>query len=601
MTLHSVAATAALLASAAGALAQIGAPELIIKRTDTPINAPDEFWPTSSFDSASIDNAGNVLFSAQLDVSGVGTAVNGNRRMVIRGTPGNLVQVARDGNPTGSGAGPLTPGATRLNNPNNWWHNSFSATSSSFGLQTNSVMTSSGSVYIASALNGPGASSTNNTAFWTGPATAPVHRAQRGITTVAGGAGFATNLNFSSSSVRINNSGQTLIQSALSGGDVVGTTNDNGFFRVNTDSTVTTMYRRGDVAPRFGDSALRLGTAPTFGYFMNEAGKFATLATVTGGTVPAVTSGALQDNNVVFNSLRGSLDSVVRQGETTGLSSGLSYAKGAFPFGQLNNPLSATSHWFPSRVEGTGVNATNDTVLMESRWDAGLNQHVLTQHLRRGDASPFAGANFNTWNTANSRVHGNNNLILAGTLADAGGGVTTANDEYILFRDSATGTLTPFAREGALLSSFTSNPAALGSLPADAVFGNNLASGSFPGMNALNTVIFQARFTGTGITPNVNDTGIFVWTPSDGLSLVARTGSVVDPSMAAWIQLSYQNGAAGGGTMFSLSDTNWFTFRAADSFNNNALYRVIVPAPGAGLLALVGAGFAARRRRARAV
>ena len=205
--------------------------------------------------------------------------------------------------------------------------------------------------------------------------------------------------------------------------------------------------------------------------------------------------------------------------------------------------------------------------------------------------------NWNTWNTSNSRVHGTNSLILAGSLADAGAGITTTNDEYILFRNPSSGSLTPIAREGSLLSSFANSPANLGTIPSDAVFTGSLASGSAPGLNGLNTVVFQATFTGTGVVANTNDRGIFVWTPTGGLSLVARTGSVVDPSMGAWVQLSYQNLASASGSAMSLSETNWFSFRVQDQFGNNALYRVMIPAPGAAMLAVVGGLFAARRRR----
>jgi hypothetical protein len=384
----------------------------------------------------------------------------------------------------------------------------------------------------------------------------------------------------------VNNAGQVVFNSELTGGDVVGTTNNNGLW-ISGPSGTSMIMRRGDQAPGLASGVL-LGPAPTFGYLNNANGRTWFGNRLTGaGIVDA-------NNDALFGTVDGSLSFIAREGESQGLPASTNYASASnfvTPFTPVGLGITQNnSAWYAASLGGAAVTTANDQALMR------YNSGTFSTEWRKGDATPITGVNFGSLNTGNSGLSRNEFATLATSLVDAGGGVTSSNDESIWFKQMGQSPVL-IARENSLLTSF-GELGNLAGLPADATFavGGSMVSGSFTNVNILGQVIFQGRVSGTGITANVNDSALFYWDALTGLSVIARTGTVLDPLMGTITQVNvtntnYAEGVAG------LSDNGWITFRTRDSVGNTAIYRVQVPAPGAVGALAIGLALASRRRR----
>jgi len=184
--------------------------------TPVPGTSSTEQWNRSGpFDNPRIDNAGNVVFGAVMNSSSPGGVVaTSNRRGVWYGGPGTLQMIARDG--TTTPVAPLTAGMP-LPNPNSWWLNS---TTNGTGLASTPTLAPNGTMFILGQLNGTGATTSNNTAFWTGQAGSLGIVAQRGFLpapygVAPGTGGMAWNSNLNSSQAGVNNAGQVMFTASL--------------------------------------------------------------------------------------------------------------------------------------------------------------------------------------------------------------------------------------------------------------------------------------------------------------------------------------------------------------------------------------------------
>jgi hypothetical protein len=597
-TVMQLVAAAAATAMGFSALAQTTGLQLVVDNVTLPDGAgtpggqfaalDGEYVAKFGIDNAAVDNNGNVIFRGQLDISGIGTATTANRFFIGYGAPGALQMLARDG-----------AGNPHLANPNNWSHNS---TTNSTGIQGSIAMTSNGTIMVSSNLNGSGATTNTTSAFWTGPANNLQLASQRGVFNNvipnSSGATINQSMTISTSQNRINGNGKTFLPITFTGGNVSGTTNNDGMFIVSP-SGLTQIMRKNDIAPGLGDATLRFGASSSFGQLINSFDEVAFPSPLlTGsGTTPVTTT----NNDVLWTNAGGSLTPIAREGGSQGLSGGLTWQSmfngaptASSPFGVIGF-TNTHSFVFGGSVTGPGVTVgVNDQVL--AKWNAG----TVTPFLRKGDTCTFANANANWggFSTSNSRAFGNGTVLLSGVLADNGSTtITTDNDEYIAML-KPDNSLTQIARDGALLTNFGS-AANLGSLPADAIFfgQGSLSAGPQMCYNSKGQVIFQCSVAGTGITNAVNSSCIFAWDPNVGLILVARTGSILNPNMGALTQLSYNSTLTGDGTSQCFTD-NWFAFKAADSFGNNAIYRTqIIPAPATALVGLGGLVAVGRRRR----
>ena len=585
----SLLAAAAATAIGFSANAQLINSGVVIERTSTPPGAPNDFFPTNAFDNPAINNDGRILFTGILDNSGAGGATTANRRCLFYGAPGSMQLLARDGQ-TGAAdtmGNPLN-GPT-LPNPNNWVHNT---TTNGAGLVSNAVMTSNGTIFVSSSLNGTGATTTNNTAFWTGAAGSLSVVAQRGHATLGlapgtAGASFNSNMNLSTSQQRVNRNGQVFFQSSLTGGDVSGTTNNDGLFLLSPTSR-TLISRKGAQAPGFGDPNIKFGTSTAFGHALNtfgDVGFVSPLLTGSGGVSTA-------NDSVVWSNTSGTLLPVAREGDATSIA-GTNYGTSFSPIGQPMDRM--RNYYFTNAITGAGVTANvNDQVIFQ--YSGSTNS--VSPLMRRGDASFVPGATYSAFNNSNTKSMTDGGLLFCGGLNQDGVLITADNDSYIAIR-KPDGSIRPVVREGGLAASFGSI-GNLGGLPADTIItgSTDLAAGSSAIANALGQVVFQGSIAGTGITTNVDDRCLFAWDPNVGLILVARSGSQMTPNTGVATSFSYYGSANGDGTSYALSDTGWLAYKGSDSFGNNVLFRTqIIPAPATALVGLAGLVAVGRRRR----
>ena len=554
--------------------------EPVIRRSDTPPGIPGEFFATFSFSNPKIDNAGNVVVDAVLDTTGGGTATTSNRRATYYGGPGTMQLLARDGGIAGF---PVLP------NPNNWTHNT---TTNGAGLAQGSTIAPNGRMMISSNLNGPGATTTNNTAFWTGAAGSLAVVAQRGVVpaTAPGttGAIWNSNLNLSPSQFDVNNAGQVVFNSQLTGGDTVtsGAGQNNSGVWIGSPGNVQMVMRQGqsnvtglnDIVTGLPDSTLQLGAATTFGMKLNGLGQVVlpNKLRVGSGATPVTTN----DDDVLLTTIGGSLRCIARQGEQApGLPTGYIFRTGVassfspLSFSPINN---AGSIYVLATLGGLAVPGVDDLVLYR------YNSSGWTIVWRSDDLAPvtgsvLAGSKFASLNLGNTRVNNAETLALAGFLrqdATLETPITGANDDVLyIFPVGQPAQLV--VRAGDLMN--------LPGFPPDAVWNYEGAQGG-TGFNNLGQYVFSSRFTGTGITPGVNDNAVFIWDPVQGIQVVARTGEQYgDPlTMALATQVTIDGRGNGEGGSAGFSDTGWLALRIGDNIGNQIVYRAKVNPPVAG-------------------
>ncbi len=554
--------------------------EAVIRRADTPPGIPGEFFATFAFSNPKIDNAGNVVVDVVLDTTGGGTATTSNRRATYYGGPGTMQLLARDGGIAGF---PVLP------NPNNWTHNT---TTNGAGLAQGSTIAPNGRMMISSNLNGPGATTTNNTAFWTGAAGSLAVVAQRGVVpaTAPGtsGAIWNSNLNLSPSQFDVNNAGQVVFNSQLTGGDTVtsGAGQNNSGVWIGSPGNVQMVMRQGqsnvtglnDIFSGLPDPTLQLGAASTFGLKLNGLGQVVlpNKLRVGSGVTPVTTN----DDDVLLTTIGGSLRCIARQGDQApGLPTGYTFRTGASsPFSPLSfSPINnAGSIYVLVTLGGLAVPSVDDLALY--RYNGGTWTIVWrSDDLAPVTGSVLAGSKFASLNLGNTRVNNAETLALAGFLrqdATLETPVTAANDDVLyIFPVGQPAQLV--VRAGDLMN--------LPGFPPDAVWDYNGANAG-GGFNNLGQYAFTSRFTGTGITLGVNDNAVFIWDPVQGIQMVAKTGEQYgDPlTMAPATQLSIDGRGNGEGGSAGFSDTGWLAVRVGDNIGNQIVYRAKVNPPVAG-------------------
>lgn len=537
-----------------------------------------EAWPKNSFDNPKIDNAGNIIFGGFMDINGPGGVTTANRRGAWwapnDGSP--IQMIARDGST-----------ATTLPNVNGWRLNS---TSNGTGLSSGPVLAPNGTLFLSGQLNGTGATTTNNTSFWTGKFGNIQQVAQRGflpgpngVAPGTAGALWNTNLNISPTQQGINNNGQLLMFSSLTGGDVSGTTNNSGLWLAGP-SGITMVMRKGQSAPGLGDPTITMADAPQFGLYINGSAEtaFVNKLTIGTGVTPVVATNA----NVMWSTIGGSLAPIARQGDVIPGMPGVRYsdASSASPFTNYSAGITNNhSVIFNSSLAGAVTAGVNDTALFK------YNGGTVTKLLQRGDALPLANCYYNLVNGGNTKLNSFDDMLLP--MSMTGSGVTSGINDQALFLRKADGTMQLIVREGDLVG--------LPELPADATFSDTaFTSEAGMGLNALDQVVFYTRISGTGIVPGVNDSCVFAWDPNLGMMLVAQAGMTFDyPNLAALTQVTIDSRFNGESGCSGFSDTGWLTWRGSDQFGNQAIFRTLIPEPGS--LALVALGVAALGLRRR--
>ena len=353
---------------------------------------------SSAFSNPVIDEDGVVFFRSAL----LGAVTSTDDRAFWRGTSAaDLELVIRSGD-----AAPGLPGLT-LNSP------------TSDGLGSGYRLSPSGSTFWGSRLDGPGVSSADDSALFSGFAGALGVVIREGDP-APGTAGAFLDSSFSSPSQQFtgwNRDGRLLFRTDLEGGDVVAGVNDEAWY-TGTVGALELLQRTGDVVLN-GEVIESLG----FVSQMNDAGVILHDATLsqTAGTMPALVT----NDKVLFLFVPGFGDLLVaREGDPAPDTSGAEFGNTYFTWSPSvgTNAFNSSGRFLlhSDLVKGDTVVGTNDRALYLG--DLG----GLTMVLRRGDPAPGTDGDFNTWNNSNTSI---NNLGTISTQGSLVGGSTSEGDD----------------------------------------------------------------------------------------------------------------------------------------------------------------------------
>ncbi|MCA8964066.1 MAG: hypothetical protein H6838_09555 [Planctomycetes bacterium] len=439
------------------------------------------------FDTPVMDLDGNVLFRARLLNTTGGTLTE--RGMFFGRANGDVHMFLQAGDQEPS----LTlPGVT------------LNTSSSSTGSPTGAGLPSSymispygGLIMFGASLNGPGVvytgTGTNSTAIYWGTPNALVILARRGDLAPSGGS--TLNTSFSSISQQasaLSGQGVAVFKSALTGGDVNGTENDNAWI-IGTPGNLQFLIREGDTLLN-GDVAIAtLG----FNAAINDAGMVVhdeTLST-TLGTNPATAN----DDKVILLTLPGNVHNILmREGDAAPGTVGAIYS-GSPTLAQGFSQTGQTA-FYSATANGDTVPGQNDGAIFAG----GLGGVQMV--VRKGDAITglAVGENLATITTGISYTD-NGGVAFVGFVA--GANVTSDNDAAI-FAGTA-GNVRVIAREG------DPAPGVPGGVIGSTSGGGIVNGTGTPKMNERGQIMFQP----TVLLNSTNYNALYSYDPVRGLEL----------------------------------------------------------------------------------
>lgn len=516
----SVSASAALGSSLALAVAAAafgsGSPEVLFKSTDTSVTPPgfpagSVAWSASTpFTNLTIADDGTVVFLGRLvdadsasppEIVAGGGGVLSNDRAIFYGTPGNWTLVAQAGI-----ANPLPGGPAGF---------TFNGTTGSNGLNTSSVSISpSGAIAISGTINYAGVTSATDTAMWTGMPGAMTLVAMEGSQAGSETGNVAYSSSLSIGFPRLNNAGQVIFHSNLTGTDVVppnasaGVTGTNMGVFVTGPTGASTFVRRGFPAPSIpGLPAGALTNAQDSGGFvMNGSGEAVYLTRLSNDSDPtSITSS--NDRALVSTVGGGPLCMVAREGDAIPGMEGMLYGPNASgsqsTFTIAGQGLTnAGTLLFQSTVSGPGI-TTNDQMMLTMAADG-----TVSKLLQKGDTVSGLGSDTITVFQNASFGITNSGFWAANVQVTAAG---TSSDEVLIVGASLDAVPAVAAREGQEIPGFPG--VTLGA------FWNNTSlviSGS-------GRVAFVGTLAGSGID-TTNNQGLFVWDAKGGLRMILQKG-----------------------------------------------------------------------------
>lgn len=500
----------------------------IVSTTDTSVpGIPGALWVPNQFNNPTIDNQGRVVFRGQVAGEGISTA---NRNVLMQGVPGSVAIVARDGSPV--------PG----NIPAGYVLNS---TTGIGGLGSANNISANGGVVVAGNINGPGATTSNDTAtYFVSSAGVASLLIREGDPYPGGGGSVISGSLTASSGFRVSNDGIGLFVPNLSGGDVSGTTNNTAVIRVSP-SGMTALYRRGAPAPGFAsDSGVTMNPSAFGLYVVGSEVEFGATLAGTGVTT--------SDDSARFTSLgapAGQLRMWVREGQALPGLNGITI-KPATSVTAAAIPIVGSNILFLSDLAGTGVTPNlDDKAIM---YEQNGSFQIL---LRRGQAIPnapsTAGGAMTFFSPQSSSFVPNSSGLLAfqGIFQNPDGSSvqSPAPSTFIGVR-KPDGTLITIARQG---------DAAPG-MPGES-FGS---WGGNSGICVSETgIVVFANSTSPG-----NLQSIFAWDEANGLRLLAKAGDTnFTGTPANQLTLIGSTGINGNGGFTGLSSNGWLVIRAGDS------------------------------------
>jgi hypothetical protein len=373
------------------------------------------------------------------------------------------------------------------------------------------------------------------------------------------GAVFKTPFATSVASTPINSSGVGYFAAGLTGGDVSGTTNDNGIFG-GAAGSLGLVARRGAAAPGV--------TGGTFGAFSNPIPMMANAngRLVFGNSLNQTGGVTSANDSVLYMHTPGAGPTLLaREGDAAPGTVGATYTSSfTMNAANLNNSSQAL---FAATLTGGDVSGTTNNSAFYIGTDSGA-----ALAWRNGSAAPGTDANFLSASAFNMCIDNAGRIALGSTLT--GGTVVSTNDSGIWY--GAPGALDLILREGDAVPTL------------NATFGN--AAFAVPRTNALGQLAVTVSMLSAD--PNLNNkTGLFAYDPGLGLFPIAYAGEQIEVAPGVFKTISSfttLNGSNSDGAGFSFSDTGWLTLKLSTSDSTDVIVSYHVPEPTS--LALLGLG-----------
>lgn len=508
--------------------------QVIASTGDTvPGLAGGELFGGSTFDSAVIDDAGNVLFRGRF--VGATTSNLDDRAYFLGATREDLTLVVRNGDPEPTGT---IPGAT-LN------------TATSGGLSGSPRISADGTLFFGSSFYDGlvNVNSSNDSAiFWGVPGNFAI-LAREG-SPAPGTVGATYSSSFSSPSQQltcINPSNQVFYRSSLAGGDVVGTTNDDAWFTGSPANPVIAV-RKGDVATG-GEVVGRI--SPGFLGMMNAAGQviYDVEFLLGTGTTPVTD---LDDRALWIYTPGIGNQQLAREGDATPIP-GTTFNKVASPSWSFNTGSTTLTNAgeFLCRLDLDGAVTANvdDSAIFK----LALAGHTLVA--RRGDLAPGTpGLTMEVFNNSSLQLANSGFVAFQTSL---GGAVTTADDSAIFA--GMPGSLALVAREGDVA------PGTGGG-----VFGS--MSGQSMLMNNAGQLLFANSLIG-GASPG---SSMWAWDPTHGLTAAVLSADPLETQPGVFVNMTSAGGVQfsnGNGRPLSLADDGDFVVRVGDTSGGSNIVR----------------------------
>jgi|688.fasta_scaffold00457_16 hypothetical protein len=464
------------------------------------------FNGSGAFDTGVLDDQGRMLM--RLRLVGAGVVATNERALFLGTTEADLQLLIRGGDPA--------PGLTGLT----------LNTATAQGIGSGYRISPAGHVLFGSSLSGAGVTTANDSALFGGlPGSLSVYAREGDPAPGTAGATLSSAFNGpSQQSTGMNGQGRILFQSALTGGDVSGTSNNAAWY-TGLPGALEIVHRKGDAAAA-GTVSSSLG----FISQMNKSGQVLydlTLSTTAGAT-PA-TSGT---NNIAMIYTPGAGSAVlVREGDAAPGTVGATFSNAtntwSLSIGAGSFNESGTALLVAELSNGDVVPTINDRGLF--LLNAGGNQLAV----RRGDAAPgVAGATLDVFSNASINLNRSNQVAFQATLL---GAVTTSNDSGIWA--GTPGALQLVMREG--------DPAPG---TAGCTFGSPFSLSML--YNDRSQVLFNIPLIGGDVVAGT-DQALYAWDPALGLTLMIRAGDSATlagspHTVGSWGGIQFNNGDGRG-------------------------------------------------------
>jgi len=318
----------------------------------------------------------------------------------------------------------------------------------------------------------------------------------------APGTAGALYADFSSASVQfmsMNRNGQIMFNTGLSGGDVVGTTNNAAIYGGTIGAPVLAVRRGQTMLPGPVTASAFSGQIT-----LDNNGRFIYNLQLGGAGVTAA-----NDESLWLYTPGSGNTLVVRESDPAPGTAGGTFNNAAndwLPAMSTNSFTRSGKYAFvSSMLGGNVVPGVNDQAIY-----VGQTGGALTLFSRRGDPAPGTDGTFVSFHTIFTNLADSGRVAFQATLS--GGTVTAANDNGIWV--GTAGALTLVAREG------SPAPGTDGAR-FDSLIGWSMLSSDYG-------IVFNANLVGGDVVRTTNNRSLYAWTPSKGTFLVARGGESME-------------------------------------------------------------------------